>query len=181
VLARLARSVGGSSAGSTGFVYCLDVIGQRLLHPDAPVRRPWLPSTGFVKHAVMVSECYVRLREAEREGHLELLDFQAEPGCWRTYVDRRGSGRTLKPDAFVVIGLGEFEDRWFLECDRATEDLPRIVRKNESYRRYREAGLEAVFPKVLWIASREAGHRPRRRPAVGNAGRAISLRRLHAR
>jgi hypothetical protein len=154
VLTRLGRTIGGRSAGSTGFVYSLDVVGQRLLDPLAPLRRPWLPSQAFVNHAVMVTECYVQLREAEQAGRLELLEFQTEPSCWRDFVDRRGSHRTLKPDAFVRIASDDFEDLWFLECDRGTEDLARIRRKNQVYVDYWQTGKEAVYPRVLWIGSR---------------------------
>ncbi|MBV9661114.1 MAG: replication-relaxation family protein [Acidimicrobiales bacterium] len=154
VLTRLGRTIGGKSAGSTGFVYSLDVVGQRLLDPLSPVRRPWLPSHAFVKHAVMVAECYTQLRETEQQGAIELLDFDAEPACWRPFVDRRGAHRILKPDSFVRVGVGEFEDLWYLECDGATEDLPRIARKNQAYIGYWQTGKEAVYPKVLWVASR---------------------------
>jgi hypothetical protein len=154
VLARLGRCVGGAQAGSTGFVYCLDVIGQRLLDPLGPVRRPWLPSAGFINHAAMVSECYVQLRERERTEGLELLDFQGEPACWRTFLKRGGGSQTLKPDAFVQVGLGDYEDRWFLECDRSTEELPRVQRKNGVYIQYWQTGKEDVFPRVLWVANR---------------------------
>jgi hypothetical protein len=154
VLARLARSIGGARAGSAGYVYTLDVVGQQFLHPGTNVRRPWLPSAGFVQHAAMVSECYVQLVETTRDGDLELLSFEAEPEAWRSFVDRRGSYRVLKPDAFLRVGLGEFDDRWALECDRSTEDIPRVLRKCQAYVQYWQTGKEAVFPRVLWVANR---------------------------
>jgi hypothetical protein len=154
VLARLGRSIGGVRAGSNGFVYCLDVIGQQFLNPAADVRRPWLPSEGFVRHAAMVSETFVLLVETARTGQLEVLNFQGEPACWRRFVNRRGSQQLLKPDAFVQVGIGDFVDSWFLECDRATEDLARISRKLQVYVQYWATGKEAVFPRVLWVASR---------------------------
>jgi protein involved in plasmid replication-relaxation len=154
VLSRLGHSVGGVRAGSSGYVYCLDVVGQRLLHPDSDLRRPWLPSSGFIRHAVMVSECYVQLVERARQGSLDLLGFEAEPTCWRQYVNRKGSLTVLKPDAYVRVGMNEYEDRWYLEADRATEDIPRIRRKCLSYVSFWQATKEAVFPRVLWVASR---------------------------
>ena len=154
VLARLGRSIGGVRAGSAGFVYVLDVIGQRLVDPASGTRRPWSPGTNFVAHAVMVSECYVQLSEAGKQGLFELLEFQGEPSCWRSLINRRGGHQILKPDSFVRIGLGEFEDRWFIECDRATEEPARIVRKCRAYLEYWQTGKEDVFPRVLWVASR---------------------------
>jgi hypothetical protein len=42
LLARLDRQIGGARAGSAGFVYSLDIAGQRLLHhgPGAPRSPP---------------------------------------------------------------------------------------------------------------------------------------------
>jgi hypothetical protein len=102
----------------------------------------------------MVSECYVRLIEAGQSGQLELLAFEGEPACWRSFVGRRGNHQTLKPDAFVRVGLDEFEDRWFLECDRSTEDIPRVLRKCQAYVQFWQVTKEPVFPRVLWVASR---------------------------
>lgn len=154
VLARLGRSIGGRRAGSAGYVYTLDVVGQRLIHPEGDMRRPWLSSTGFVRHAVMVSECYVQLVEAERSGQMELDSFEPEPACWRPFVNRRGSHEVLKPDGFAVVAIGEFEDRWFVECDRGTEDIPRVLAKCRRYVQYWQTGKEAVFPRVLWVTTR---------------------------
>ena len=43
------------------------------------------PGLAFVRHTLAVTELYVRLREAERAGTLELLEFEPEPECWRSY------------------------------------------------------------------------------------------------
>ena len=102
----------------------------------------------------MVSECYSVLVEAERAGLLELLHFEAEPACWRSFVGRRGSSEVLKPDSLVRVGLADYEDHWFLECDRSTEDLGRIGRKIGGYIRYWQAGKEDPFPRVLWVCAR---------------------------
>ena len=154
VLARQGRSVGGVKGGSESFVFGLDVIGQRLIDPLSQVGRPWQLGEGFVRHALMVSECYVSLVETERTGLLELLDFHGEPACWRQFVGRNGLLETLKPDAFSRLGLGEYEDRWLIECDRGTEDLARIRRKLGTYWRYWQTGKEEPFPRVLWVTTR---------------------------
>ena len=61
----------------------------------------------------------------------------------------------LKPDAAVVVRLGEYEDRWFIEMDLGTESAPTLARKCELYRRYWQSGTEQarndVFPRVLWV------------------------------
>lgn len=154
VLARQGRSVGGVKGGSESFVFGLDIIGQRLIDPLSQGARPWQLGDGFVRHALMVSECYVRLVETERTGLLELLGFDGEPACWREFVGRNGSLETLKPDAFGRVGLGEYEDHWMVECDRGTEDLVRIRRKLGTYLRYWQTGKEEPFPRVLWVTTR---------------------------
>ncbi|MFL6137401.1 MAG: replication-relaxation family protein [Frankiaceae bacterium] len=156
VLARLDRRIGGKRAGSAGYLYGLDVVGQRLVRPDSTYRRPWTPGHPVVAHAVAVTDCYVRLVELTRAGRLELLDFDAEPACWRSFAAGGGTRLTLKPDAYVRLANGAYEDRWFLEVDRATEDLGRILRKAQLYGRYWQSGREAVFPRVLWLTIRLA-------------------------
>jgi len=154
LLARLNRRVGGVRAGSQSYVYRLDVIGQRLVEPLRNSDRRWEVGDNFLHHALMVGECYTVLVEAERQGSLELLRFEAEPACWRTFVSRRGAHEVLKPDASLSVGLGEFEDRWTLECDRSTEDLGRIRRKLAGYVRYWQSGREDPFSRVLWVCAR---------------------------
>jgi len=153
VLARTDRSIGGVHAGSSGFVYRLDVVGQRLIHPELTARKPWTPSASYIAHTVMVSECFVLLSEAAGD-RIELAEFQTEPDCWRTFINRSGSRQTLKPDGFTRLGIGEFDDYWFIECDRATEEPARITRKCEAYVRYWRAGREEVVPRVIWVANR---------------------------
>lgn len=159
LIARLPRRVGGVRAGSAGYVYVLDVAGQRLgpLVVGRRVQRPWPVGTPFLAHSLAVTELYVRLMEAERHGRAELRlgEFHTEPACWRSFAGP-GAGRvTLKPDAEVTLGLGRFEDRWFIEVDRATESRSTLDRKLGCYVRYWQSGQEqartGIFPKVLWI------------------------------
>jgi hypothetical protein len=102
---------------------------------------------------------YVGLVEASRDGSFELLEFQAEPTAWRRFSGRGGGVATLKPDAFVRIGLGEFMDSWFVEVDRGSESQTTIATKLDAYRAYWSSGREqshrGVFPRVLWLAPHE--------------------------
>jgi hypothetical protein len=159
VVTRLNRRVGGVRSGSAGQVYALDVLGQALASACGPaggrrLRRPWTPSLLFVTHQLGVAELYVRLREAAHAGTLSLLDFDAEPLCWRTFAGLGGARTILKPDAFVRVGVGEFEDRYFIEFDQATASLPALGRKLTVYRRYYATGRESrtgAFPAVLFL------------------------------
>lgn len=153
------RAIGGLGGGSRPSVYLLDVAGLRLIAPTATARHPWQPSTPFIAHAVMVSEVFVRLVEAQRNQRGDLLAFDAEPKCWRQWRNRHGETVTLKPDADTTVATGDFEFHWFIEADRATESLPRITRKAAEYVAFFATGIEqvrrGVTPQVAFIVPDE--------------------------
>jgi protein involved in plasmid replication-relaxation len=156
LVARLPRVIGGVRAGSTGHVYTLDVAGRRLALRDLRrAQRPWSIGQPFLAHSLDITELYTRLVEADRAGTLELRDFVSEPASWRTFAGPGGARAVLKPDAYVVVRLGEFEDHWFIEVDRGSESAPTLARKCDTYRRYWQTGAEQatheLFPKVLWL------------------------------
>jgi hypothetical protein len=174
VIARLERSVGGVRSGSSGQVNALDVAGQRLASGCGPaggrrIRRPWTPAgLPFISHHLRVSEVYVRLREAEADPlafldfnrELALLDYDAEPVAWRYFSGLGGARTILKPDAFLRVGIGEFEDVYFLELDQDTQSLPAIARKLTVYKRFYATGREqarrgGTFPQVLFLVPSE--------------------------
>lgn len=165
ILGTLDRRIGGAKSGSAGYVYSLDVAGQRLASAAGPaggtrIRRPWTPGTAFIDHALSVTELYVRLREAERDGTGELIEFWAEPECWRSFTGLGGARQVLKPDAFVRLAADDVEYLSFVEVDRATQSLPAISRKLGAYRRYFQTGREearfGVFPRVVFLVPSEA-------------------------
>lgn len=153
VITTLERSIGGVRAGSAGLVYALDAVGQRLLmllisEGQKSARRPWTPGALFLNHTLAVSELYVRLREAERAGQLELSGFLAEPACWQ----RTASLGTIKPDAYALVAAGEVEDAWRLEVDRGTESPGTLRRKLNLYLLAAQAGVtgpDGILPRVL--------------------------------
>jgi hypothetical protein len=158
LIARLPRQVGGLRSGSAGYIYVLDVAGQRLSPTNGRrVQRPWPVGTPFLAHSLAVTELFVRLMETERRGetNIRLGEYHAEPACWRSFSGPGGGRLTLKPDAEVTLELGRYEDHWFLEVDRATESRPTLARKLGRYVQYWQTGQEqartGVFPKVLWI------------------------------
>lgn len=160
VLQRLTRQIGGVRAGSRGFVYALGLCGQRILYPGrARYREPWTPQPSYLRHALNVSHLYVRLREAERAANLELVTYDAEPRCWRSFSGPGGATATLKPDAYAVFYQGDFEDRLFIEMDLGTVDGPRILTKARIYINYWRSGKEqeasGIFPLVYWVTDTE--------------------------
>lgn len=159
LLIRLERRIGGVRAGSAGFVLALGPVGQRVLAIDGPRRRSYEPTLRFVDHTLATAQLIVDVTVASRRGPLDLLDVQPEPRCWREFSDM-GGRRLLRPDAFLALGSGEYELRWFIEVDRASESLPVVVRKCRLYADYYQSGKEqaaqgGVFPRVSWIAPDE--------------------------
>jgi Replication-relaxation len=151
------RRVGGHQGGSATTVYALDVSGQRISElTSARPRRPYQHYEPTMQHTLLVAELYVELVEAERACTLTLLKFEAEPFCWRTF-----GTQTLKPDAFVQIGIetgGRRRKRsCFIEIDRAEEWGAKIASKLPQYLAYRDysALRGQVFPKVLFLTVHE--------------------------
>lgn len=164
VFARLDRRIGGLRAGSAGFIYYLGPVGQRLIaywEGRGFTRGRFRPDPGsrHVRHRLALSELYVQVVQAEREGLLDLLSFDPEPVCWRRFSDGFGGTRTLKPDAFVRVGLGAYEDRYFVEIDLASESRSVIAAKVRAYVDYFNSGSEQeahnVFPRVLLLTTTE--------------------------
>ncbi|KOX19058.1 replication-relaxation family protein [Nocardiopsis sp. NRRL B-16309] len=158
LVARLTRRIGGVRAGSSGIVWQLGATGERLLrviHGDPKRKRYLEPSRGFVDHTLAVAEIAVRLRESERQGAVELLDLEAEPTAWRSFVAPHGARSWLKPDLFAITASGDFEDHWFLEVDRGTEHPSTVMRKAHVYERYAASGghqaEHGLFPAVVWV------------------------------
>jgi hypothetical protein len=164
-LARLPRRVGGVRAGSAGFVYCLGLAGQRLAvlrgwQPERRRRRSQVPGTFFLNHTLAIAELHTMLLEGDRSGRFELLELVAEPACWRELGGIGGQrSDTLKPDSYVRLGVGAFEDSYFVEVDMGTEGSQTLHRKLKHYITYAAGGIEqqqhGVFPKVLWLTPDE--------------------------
>jgi hypothetical protein len=159
VILRLARRIGGMRSGSDVQVIGLTGLGHAVLAfgTNAPARGRSIidRKPAFQDHLLAVNELYVCLREQSRLGAVELLDFQAEPVCWRRFSGIGGQLVTLKPDAFVQLGIGEYEINAFIEQDQDTESLPTIARKCSVYLDYYRTGQEqhhhGVFPLVWWL------------------------------
>lgn len=160
LLHRLERRMGGVRAGSSGYVCTPTREGLRvasfLRGDDLPSSSQVLePGTAFVDHALAASELFVQLVEADRETRLAVIEHQGEPECWRQAHGRLGLIH-LRPDAFLSVGVGELELRWFVEIDLGTEGSRTLRRKLQIYITYYQSQAEqqahGVFPRVLWAA-----------------------------
>ena len=166
LLHRLERRIGGIRAGSSGHVYALAATGRRLLvyrngHGVASDRGPYEPSRGFVAHRLAIADLYLQLVEAQRHTTVELLSFESEPHCWRSFNSGGLGGVTvLKPDAYVEVAQGEYEHANFVEVDLATAGRAAVLRKLHSYLAYQRTGREQAangwFPRVVWITTTSA-------------------------
>jgi len=155
VIDRLPRRVGGVRGGSAGMVYGIGPTGRRLLARDGhPAGRLGQPGDRYVAHTLAITELVVRLHEGALAGELDLIEHQTEPRCWRRYLGVMGARLLLKPDLFVRIGVGAYEDRWFLEIDLATESSTTIAAKAQRYLEHFRSGSEqrsaGVYPRVIW-------------------------------
>lgn len=165
---RLQRRIGGIRAGSQGYVYGLSGLGQAVLdlghEPARRHRRVIEGKPAFQDHTLAVGEMCVELVEHCRRSRAELLEVAAEPRCWRRFPGLLGQVVTLKPDAYVRLGIGSYEVSAFVEVDLDTESQPTIARKLDLYASYWRSGLEqrrhGVFPLTWWLvpdhARREA-------------------------
>lgn len=154
VLMPLVRRIGGPAHGSAAAAYTLDTAGQALArlrdneHGHLPARRPVVPGERFLRHTLAISELYVQFTEAARDHSFSLDTFTVEPACWLP----DGLGSWLKPDAFLVLSAEQVSDDWFIEVDLATEHIPALRRKLESYLDFHargQLGLNNIMPRVL--------------------------------
>ena len=161
----LERRVGGVGGGSSQPVWHLTEAGYRLLtlnDPDSgPRKRFREPSAMFLNHTLAVAECAVQLTCICRTSYdIDLEQVDCEPFCWRYYKDEDGRFTYLRPDLFAITNYDDYEDRWFIEIDLATESPMDVVEKCNAYLRYYYTDIEQketdVFPLVVWITTDES-------------------------
>ncbi|MFI0406001.1 replication-relaxation family protein [Actinomadura sp. 3N508] len=177
VIVRFARRIGGVRAGSSGFIYGLSGLGLAVLESSGPFggrrRTIWETKPAFQDHVLAVADLYVKLVEASREGKAELLAFDSEPACWRQFTGIGGAVLALKSDAYVRLGVGDFERHTFIEMDMGSERAPAIRRKLQTFGDYWRTGIEqqatGIFPLVLWLVPNES-----RRAKIGEVIRHVA-------
>lgn len=159
VLTHLARRIGGIHAGSASYIWQVGPAGDRLLRTDnaGARRRQREPGRLFLEHCLAVADTHLSLVEADRAGIAELVQVQTEPECWRRFSGLGGARLVLQPDLYAVTGDRTdpaYVNRWFIEVDRGTESLPRLLKKCQQYESYRATGIEQAngdaFPLVVW-------------------------------
>ncbi|ORP07270.1 replication-relaxation [Streptococcus mitis] len=161
LVSHLKRRIGGIRRGSASYVWQITFQGLKFLkNQDETVvlryKNKYEPTQHHVEHTLAITEIFVETLETVRDSEkLSLETFSFEPNSWRSYQKLSGIGRTLKPDAYLELVNHDYEDYYFLEIDRSTESLARIVNTCKKYIEYYRSGIEQrqkeVFPYVLWV------------------------------
>ena len=118
------------------------------------------PTWHHLEHTLAISEIYVQLTELKNKHSIQSIDsFQFEPNCWRGWLDNHAGRMILKPDCYIEISLDNYLYNYFVEVDKNSESLTRIVNKSKQYIRYYNLNIEqketGVFPLVLWVVPDE--------------------------
>lgn len=155
LVTHLERRVGGWQGGSSTTIWTLTAKGvrQATARRSSQTRAERL-STSFLEHLLAITEVRLVVQETTSAQRMA-TEVQGEPDCWRRYPGPLGQAFTLKPDLALTVRSRQFEDRYFIEVDRATENPGRVIRKCQQYETYRATGREqadtGVFPAVIWL------------------------------
>ncbi|SQB22510.1 Uncharacterised protein [Streptococcus dysgalactiae] len=103
-----------------------------------------------LEHTLGITQVYVELKKLERLGKIELETFSFEPVSHRSFA-KFTQNVALKPDAYAKLVVGNEEEfSFFLELDKDTESLNRIVNQCKKYIQYFNTGIEqretGIFP-----------------------------------
>lgn len=159
LIVHLNRRIGGVRAGSGSYVWHITHKGiKELRRVDESVKlrlkNRYEPSQNHLKHQLFVTQIFVELTTLHLDGKITIENFSFEPKCWRSFTTLF-SHFTLKPNEFVRLMVGNFEEAYFFEADNATEHLGRIIAKCKQYIAYFNTGIEQreneIFPLVVWV------------------------------
>ena len=156
LLTSLERRVGGWQGGSAVTVWAATTRGHRLVAAEGeevPRRqRPREVSTTFLDHLLAITEVRTSIEEAVRQEADTEAAVALEPDCWRTALSPSGQVQVLRPDLAVTITSPAYEDRYFVEVDRATENPGRVIATCWRYQEHQAQASDGdVFPLVVWL------------------------------
>lgn len=136
-LSRVGRRATGEKGGAGAYVYQLGRAGRLLLGVDGRLSR------AVNNHSLLISDTYLELRRAERQGVLVVNDWAVEKP-----VPPR-----VRADLFVSVEYPEQRRRssYFIEADLGTEPLRVIREKIEGYWAAVELSDEEYFPYVVFV------------------------------
>ena len=162
LVAHLARRIGGTRAGSAGYVWYLTAAGQRLTGEGRGARRRFQePSALFLAHTLAITQARVVIEQAIHAVGGRLARLRTEPACWRSWLRLGGALGWLKPDleAITATDAGA-EDHWLLEVDLDTEHPARLLAKCHDYQAHLASGTfqaqHGYYPQVVWLLTNQA-------------------------
>lgn len=163
LIAKLPRRIGGfyqeTHGGSSISIWRLTDAGYKILRMKKPTlppvrKRPPAPNLFFLEHGLMISEAATCLRELEIFRKIEGLKIEFEPNCWRGFLNA-GESVSLKPDLYARFVTGGYEEGYFIEVDRATESVQKVLAKCQTYVSYFNTGIEekttGLTPYIVWL------------------------------
>lgn len=162
LVAHLARRIGGTRAGSAGYVWYLTAAGQRLGDEGRGARRRFQePSPLFLAHTLAITQARVVIEQAIHAVGGRLARLRTEPACWRSWLRLGGALAWLKPDleAITATDAGA-EDHWLLEVDLDSEHPARLLAKCHDYQAHLASGTfqaqHGYYPQVVWLLTNQA-------------------------
>ena len=162
LVAHLQRRIGGTRAGSAGYVWYLTAAGQRLTDEGRGARRRFQePSALFLAHTLAITQARVVIEQAIHAVGGRLARLRTEPACWRSWLRLGGALGWLKPDleAITATDTGA-EDHWLLEVDLDTEHPARLLAKCHDYQAHLASGTfqaqHGYYPQVVWLLTNQA-------------------------
>ena len=151
----LERRIGGWQGGSSASIWALTTRGLSALTGQTVRARNQAVSTSFLAHLLAITETRTIIDETVRPLPNTTAQIVAEPDCWRHYLGTGGQTVTVRPDLFVVVTGPDYQDHYFVEVDRDTENPARVIAACHRYQAYYATGAEqrqtGVFPITLWV------------------------------
>lgn len=129
-------------------IYALGKKGADTIYADDPETRgriDWQKKNHevkfpFLSHALMISDFRVALTQAIKQSpDMELVLWQQGKEL-RDYVKQKGRKLAIVPDAFFTVKKDGLLYNFFLEADRSTMVLERVLQKIAAYWRWKEEG-----------------------------------------
>lgn len=116
---------GGIRGGSAPTVYQLGLEGWRLFYTG---KRRIQRVINY--HALTIADVFISVKQAERAGWLDILEWRLEPDSWINV-----EGVDLRPDLYFVVGIREKGERLpiWVEVDLGGERQKQIHEKIDRY------------------------------------------------
>ena len=140
-LARVGKRASEERGGTSPWVYQLGQFGRALFEIQAR------PATHPSRHALMIADTFIALREAQALGLLQIRRW-----------DVALSVPPVRADLFVALDFPaqQRESKYFLEIDLGNESRSVILEKLRGYWQVADQSTEEFFPYVVFVTRNQA-------------------------